>query len=250
MKIMNRFRPAVPETARLGRLKITGAVVLTLVAIAGVYVFWPTKTKPIAELKDAKHLQKKEKAPLQAHPKTARRDKIYPKDSQFRKPKSRPPEWNQKQSSFTDTGKASPRYADSLQPPKSSRQLSGMRGRYYARYPGIAGRGKMGEPVVGPPQWQPERFNVEGRDRMLEFPMSIRPERPTERSMPGLPEGAELKIPQEQLKKMNEAVLLHILEEYKDNPEQAEQIKKILLERLEHFNKQSNANDKEPSDKK
>jgi hypothetical protein len=37
MKIMNRFW-----------LKITGAVVLTLAAIAGVYVFWPAKTRDFA----------------------------------------------------------------------------------------------------------------------------------------------------------------------------------------------------------
>jgi hypothetical protein len=38
MKIMNRFW-----------LKITGVTVLTLVAIAGVYVFWPAKTKPVPD---------------------------------------------------------------------------------------------------------------------------------------------------------------------------------------------------------
>lgn len=230
MKIMNRFR-----------LKITEAVVLTLAAIAGVYVFWPAKTKPITKSGDTRHSQKKEKRALQARPKITRREGVYLEGAQARKFRSRPPEWNQKQSHFADA-ETVPQFSDNLQ----TRQQSKSPGRYYERHPGIAGSEKVGEPPI----WQPERFNVEDRARSLEFPKSIRPKRPIERSMPGPPEGAELKIPQEQLKQMNETALLHILEEYKDNPEQAEQVRKILLERLEHFNKQPDTNDIEASEKK
>jgi len=226
-KIMNRFR-----------LKITGAVVLTLAAIAGVYTFWPAKTKPVAESKDARHLQKEEKRPSQARPKTDHHDGLYLKDPQVRKFRSEPPKWSRKQNYFTDI-ETDFQY-------KPSRQLSKVPGRYYKRYPGVSGS----EPLAEPPQWQPEELDIKGRERTLERLRSLRAKKPVERVRPELPEGAELKISEEQMQKMHESVLLHLLEEYKDSPEQAEQIRKILLERLKHLQEEREAAAKENKQEK
>ena len=43
---------------------------------------------------------------------------------------------------------------------------------------------------------------------------------------------------EEQVQQMNEELVVHLLEEYKDNPEQAEQLRKILNERLEYLRQQ------------
>ncbi|MFZ0033740.1 MAG: hypothetical protein WAK60_01960 [Sedimentisphaerales bacterium] len=232
------------------RLKITGAVVLTLVATIGIYVLCPPKTKPIAKFKDTKHLQKDEKHV----PKIARHDGMYPKNSQARKFHGEPPKLSQKQNYFSDT-ETGLRYPDKLQARSGDQQLYKVPGRYYNRnrynaidvpHLGIADS----EPLSEPLQWQPEQSNIRNEAKNLEFLESLKLRKPVERRGLGPPEGAELKISEEQMKKMNEAALLHILEEYKDNPKQAEQIEKILLERLKHFQEQSNAADKETSEKK
>ncbi len=218
---------------------------MTLAAIAGVYAFWPAETKPIAEPKDTRHLQKEEKRALQTESKIARYDGVYLKEAQARKIQSKPPEWDQKQNYFTDT-ETDFQY-------KPSRQLSKAPGRYYKQY-GItakktdspylsaAGSEKTGEP----PQWRTEQFNSKDRTRSLELLLkSLKSKKPVERVRPEPPEGAELKISEEQMQKMHESVLLHLLEEYKDNPEQAKQIRKILLERLKHHQKKREATAKE-----
>jgi hypothetical protein len=241
MKIMN-----------IPRLKITAIALLTLAAIAVGFALWLTRTrdftprqaKPVAQSRDAKQLQKEvENAQTIAHYKRTSQE-----DAPIEKLLSEPLQPGQQQEFFIDprTGR---RYA--VQAQKAGPWPSETPGQYPEQhainakktdspYLSAAGAGK-------PDELPPEKMDRGGSDNFL---LTLKSKKPVERSMPSLPEGAELKIPEEQLKQMNETALLHLLDEYKDRPEQAEQIKKILLERLEHFNKQSDANDKEASEKK
>lgn len=223
------------------RPKITAAVVLTLAVIAGVYTFWYTRTKPVAKSQDIKNLQEKE----EPAPKMARSDEVYLKGPQARKSRSGPPKLNQKQSSFADT-EPNLKYADSLQAQKHGQQL--FEGQYYRRHPGIADSEKVSESLVEPPQGQPEQFDT--RARSVQHLSRLKSKKPVEQHRAELPEGDELKISEEQMRKMHENFLLHLLEEYKDNPEQAEQIREILLERFEYLQQQRAAANKETNKEK
>jgi hypothetical protein len=236
MKVMNRFG-----------LKITGIVVLTLAAIAGVYTFWPAKAKPITKSNDTKQLQQD----VKNSPKIARYERVSQEDAPVVSAEelaSELPQPGQQQKVFIDprTGRSYPE-----QTPKPPPQLFETPGPHHEQY--AMNAKKADSPYLNAADTEktgelpPEQTNRAGS---TEFLNSLKSKKPAERSVPNPPEGAELKIPEEQLRQMNETALLHILDEYKDRPDQAEQIRKIMLERLEHFNKPPDANAIETSEKK
>ncbi len=68
-------------------LKITAAAVLALAVIVVGFALWLTQTRPPAQSKDTKHLQKE----IKHAPKIARHNGRYLKDLHARKPRTQPP---------------------------------------------------------------------------------------------------------------------------------------------------------------
>ena len=95
-----------------------------------------------------------------------------------------------------------------------------------------------------------ERNVAAGREIILQYINSLKTGKSDEQVKPELPEGVVLELTDEQIEQMHEEVILAILEQYKDNPEQAEQLKEFLVERLEYHRKLRNtAKEKEAASK-
>ncbi|UCF00404.1 MAG: hypothetical protein JSV82_04895 [Planctomycetota bacterium] len=79
------------------------------------------------------------------------------------------------------------------------------------------------------------------------MPNKLRAKEQGEKTKDRLPADADAiaALSPEQLQQIQERALQHILEEYKDNPEQAEKIKEILLERFKQLQEQHKAAAKE-----
>jgi len=218
MKIMNKFP-----------LKISIAALLTITIIAGIYLLRPADQKPAAEPEDTAHVHKQEQPASQAQAELHPPNKLYLEELQAGKRPSKPPEWGaakQGRSGFadaeTETGHQYTNSSQTIQ--KSSRQAP--KGRYYQRRSGIVS--------AEPPE---EQLDIEEvRARNLQYVESLRSRQPVERNRPDLAEDTEpVPITEEQIQQLNDDLIMQLLEEYKDNPKQAEQLRKILNERLEYL---------------
>lgn len=233
MKIINRFW-----------LKITALTALTLVTVVGVYSFWPTKTKPAIDSEHATHLQQK----VKRAPKIARHEGVYLKNTGASKFQGELSKLDQEQNYLIDP-EIELLLSDNPQTRNGNQRLSKLPRRYFVQPPRIADNEKL----IKPPTelLQTEQFESRTKPRSIRNLRRLRSKKPVERRhILGPPVSTELKISEEQMKKLNGKTLQHILDEYKDNPEQAEQIREILLERFKHFQEQSDTVDKEVSEEK
>ena len=234
MKIMNKFP-----------LKISIAALLTITVVAGVYIFYSADKKPVTEPEPVTSLQKQEEPASQTQPKASSFSRLYREGLRAGKRPSKLPEWGaakQSQSGFADAEvETDPQYVDNSQTTqKSDRQDTQPKGRYYQQRPGIVS--------VEP---QEEQLDIEEiRTRNLQYVNSLRSRQPVERNRPDLAEDVEpVPITEEQMQQMNDDLLLQLLEEYKDNPKQAEQLREILNERMEYLRQQRAAANTSEEDK-
>lgn len=239
VKIMNRFW-----------LKIYAVVVFVVVLLTVIAINFfrspetkPTaETKPIAESKETRRIPKQDSRDLQTQPKMP----SYDRDMSERYPdiaRSKPPQLGQKQPHFTDE-EIDAQYPVSLQSQKArdllrNREKWGLK-RYRLtdkgirrQYPGVADSKKAGEQFAGPSQWgSTQDIALPPKKMGLQYPQDLQTKRSVERVRPEVPKGAELKLSEEQIEEIYERHLQYIIEQYKDNPKQAEEVRKLLLERL------------------
>jgi len=213
-------------------LKIAGLVALTLVVIIAANFFGSADTKPVAETKpiaksgNTRHFQQEDRLDSQAQlPEPPRRWL----DTAERKRLNPPPRLYQLPSFRNEGGKFT---AGSLK-----------------RHPVINGKTSR----LYPNSTQPNNETIEllrelrarhnrqhvatGKEMPLRYLDSLKTKGAVEQVKPELPEGAGLKLSEEQMRKIRERALLHIIEQYRNNLED-KKIRELLLERLKPHQKQ------------
>lgn len=210
-------------------LKITVFAVLVIGMAVGAYVLWPAETKPIPESIDKRLQLKVEKG------------KLKPSADITQIPTAEPG-----QGYYYPDEKIAVKFPDNLQPgkevtlprnppPWSKEQPTLADRRIRPQYPNGTEAEKAGQ------QWEQKRDAIYKREILSWYLNSLRTKELDEQVKPDVPEGAELKLTDEQIEQMHEEAIEAVLEQYKDNPEQAEQVKEFLLERLKYHRKMRNA---------
>lgn len=216
-------------------LKIIGIAVLVIVVATAAYIFWP------AESRDAGKAQQGERLGLEAHKDIAESGPpAGAEDEYYYEAKRIPVEY---------PGSTQPGQKEyvSRDRPRLRQGRHNVARRTPSQYPVAAESKEEAEKLME--QWELQRKQEAAAEqqRNVEQVQAIIASQIIERVRPELPEGAEIELTDEEIEQIHQEAIETVLEQYKDNPEQAEELKKILLERLEHFRKlRDTAKEKEP----